>query len=90
MNHPDKICVLSCKLNGLFFSEFILLENVAAKFRFPCILDLKMGTRQHGDDAPEAKKNSQMRKCASTTSSAVGVRLIGMQVCVHKRITSPT
>ncbi|KAL4235627.1 inositol polyphosphate kinase kcs1 [Mactra antiquata] len=60
--------------------KFILLENVAAKFRYPCILDLKMGTRQHGDDAPEAKKNSQMRKCASTTSSAVGLRLIGMQV----------
>jgi inositol-hexakisphosphate kinase len=63
-----------------FCSEFILLENVAAKFKYPCILDLKMGTRQHGDDAPESKKNSQMRKCASTTSSAVGLRLIGMQV----------
>ncbi|XP_045159739.1 inositol hexakisphosphate kinase 1-like isoform X2 [Mercenaria mercenaria] len=60
--------------------KFILLENVAAKFKYPCILDLKMGTRQHGDDAPESKKNSQMRKCATTTSSAVGLRLIGMQV----------
>ncbi|XP_052776000.1 inositol hexakisphosphate kinase 1-like isoform X1 [Mya arenaria] len=60
--------------------KYILLENVAAKFRFPCILDLKMGTRQHGDDAPEAKKLSQTRKCESTTSSHVGLRLIGMQV----------
>ena len=39
-----------------------------------------MGTRQHGDDAPEAKVKSQTKKCASTTSGAVGVRLIGMQV----------
>lgn len=60
--------------------KFILLENVAAKFKYPCILDLKMGTRQHGDDAPESKKHSQMKKCANTTSSAVGLRLIGMQV----------
>lgn len=70
---------------GSTFLEFILLENVAAKFKFPCILDLKMGTRQHGDDAPEAKKTSQMKKCATTTSSAVGLRLIGMQVCVTRR-----
>jgi len=60
--------------------KFILLENVAAKFKYPCILDLKMGTRQHGDDAPQAKVLSQTQKCATTTSSAVGLRLIGMQV----------
>lgn len=60
--------------------KFILLENVAAQFKYPCILDLKMGTRQHGDDASEAKVKSQTKKCANTTSGAVGVRLIGMQV----------
>ena len=43
-----------------------------------------MGTRQHGDDAPEAKVKSQTRKCANTTSGAVGVRLIGMQVMSNK------
>ena len=45
--------------------EFILLENVAAKFRHPCILDLKMGTRVHGDEVTEAKKQRHMMKCSN-------------------------
>ncbi|XP_064605211.1 inositol hexakisphosphate kinase 1-like [Liolophura sinensis] len=61
-------------------SKFILLENVAAQFRYPCVLDLKMGTRQHGDDAPESKKKSQMMKCETTTSATIGLRICGMQV----------
>ncbi|GAB6031039.1 hypothetical protein CHUAL_007853 [Chamberlinius hualienensis] len=59
---------------------FLLLENVASKFYRPCILDLKMGKRQHGDDAPEAKRKSHIAKCAASTSASLGVRLCGMQV----------
>ena len=60
--------------------EFILLENVAAKFRHPCILDLKMGTRVHGDEVTEAKKQRHMMKCSNSTSLALGARICGMQV----------
>jgi hypothetical protein len=59
-----------------------MLENVASKFERPCVLDLKMGTRQHGDDASAEKRHRQMAKCAASTSASLGVRLCGMQVTV--------
>ncbi|KAG1692863.1 hypothetical protein DVH05_024152 [Phytophthora capsici] len=60
--------------------DYLVLGDLTRNFRRPCVLDIKMGTRQHGEDAPPAKVISHTAKCAATTSHALGLRLCGMQI----------
>ncbi|XP_038044875.1 inositol hexakisphosphate kinase 3-like [Patiria miniata] len=60
--------------------KFILLENLTSKFRSPCILDVKLGTKTYHKDHSEAKRQLHIDRDAATTTATLGLRLCGMQL----------
>ncbi|CAD5210010.1 unnamed protein product [Bursaphelenchus xylophilus] len=68
------------KLVNGYDKWFIVLEDMVSSFSRPCVVDLKMGTRQYGDDASAQKRLSQHQKCRQSTSEEMGVRMVGMQL----------
>lgn len=57
----------------------IVLENVAAPFKKPNILDVKLGARLWDDQAPPAKRVKLDKVAEETTSKPLGFRIAGMR-----------
>ncbi|XP_054153379.1 inositol hexakisphosphate kinase 3-like [Oppia nitens] len=60
--------------------KFLLLENLTYNYKFPCVMDIKMGVRQYDDFANESKILSHTIKVSKTTSGSLGLRITGVQV----------
>jgi len=60
--------------------EFIVLDNVIASYKLPCILDLKMGTQLWYPYDSERKKKNHEKKSTRTTTKSMGLRLQGLQL----------
>lgn len=65
--------------------EYIILDDLTVKFKKPNICDIKIGTRQHGDDVPADKKIRHSNKVKTTTSKPLGLRMCGIQVWKKKQ-----
>lgn len=61
-------------------SMAVMLDNIAAGFLRPNVLDVKLGTRLYADDAPEAKRVRLTEVSQQTTSGSLGLRISGMRV----------
>lgn len=76
------------------------MEDVVSNYKFPCIMDLKMGDKMHKDYANPEKYKRQAAKWNASTSKSLGVRIAGIQVsrltmivrhlCPHSTSTSIT
>ncbi|KAI9013667.1 hypothetical protein DFJ74DRAFT_682850 [Hyaloraphidium curvatum] len=59
---------------------YVRMDNALARFRRPCVLDVKLGTVLYDASAGEEKREKMRRQAAETTSLATGVRVCGMKV----------
>lgn len=60
--------------------QAIVLENIAAGFVKPNIMDLKLGSRLWDEDAPPSKRQRLDDVSSKTTSGSLGFRIAGMRV----------
>lgn len=66
----------------------IVLENVAAGFTRPNILDVKLGARLWDDDAPLAKRARLDDVAMKSTSGSLGFRIAGMKLWGRRKKSS--
>ncbi|CAD2220329.1 hypothetical protein AGDE_15747 [Angomonas deanei] len=59
--------------------QLIVLEDVCHGFSYPCVMDMKIGSRQYGLNASERKKKSKNFKARTTCSWEYGIRLAGLR-----------
>ncbi|XP_021345530.1 inositol hexakisphosphate kinase 3-like isoform X2 [Mizuhopecten yessoensis] len=60
--------------------DYTMLGNLVGSLRMPCILDLKIGTQQTGDDTTEEERRVREDRSANSTSGTMGIRLSGMHM----------
>lgn len=57
--------------------QMLVMEDVCYGLKHPCVLDVKMGSRQYGLHPSPRKKLSKEQKALKSTSAKYGIRLAG-------------
>lgn len=70
--------------------QSIVLENIAAGFKKPNILDIKLGARLWDENARPEKRARLDKVAAESTSSSLGLRIAGMRTWQGQGAKDPT
>lgn len=62
---------------GMSLEAHLLLTDVTANFRKPCVMDIKMGSHTYEPDAPEEKRLREIAKYPQ--QETFGFRIVGMR-----------
>ena len=78
---PSNICSNSIikKWSTLLSQSYIIMDDLTHHYKYPCILDLKMGRETFEPDAKPQK--IQKEKDKYPMQSNIGFRLVGMKIC---------
>mmetsp|Transcript_133300 Transcript_133300/g.198257 ORF Transcript_133300/g.198257 Transcript_133300/m.198257 type:complete len:238 (+) Transcript_133300:2-715(+) len=59
--------------------SFVIMEDLTAGMKTPCIMDLKIGTSSAGEDVSGEKAALAHERDRNTTTAELGVRVVGMK-----------
>lgn len=80
ISRPPPTSTSALRGKRLNTGQAIVLENLAAPFERPNIMDIKLGIRLWADDALPEKRRKLDAVSAETTSGSLGLRITGMKV----------
>merc|ERR1712232_346450 len=60
-------------------SSFVVMEDLTAGMKDPCIMDVKMGTSSAAEDATPEKAAKMRHHDINSTTAEFGVRIVGMK-----------
>eukprot|EP01088_Endostelium_zonatum_P009283 TRINITY_DN2247_c0_g1_i2.p1 TRINITY_DN2247_c0_g1~~TRINITY_DN2247_c0_g1_i2.p1 ORF type:complete len:266 (+),score=18.90 TRINITY_DN2247_c0_g1_i2:6-803(+) len=84
MDRMERNLSISADLEPNMLHKYMVIEDLGRAYEKPCVMDIKMGTRQYGDFATPEKIKRQVFKTESTTSKHLGIRLCGYKLYCRK------
>ncbi|KAL6043621.1 Cdc42 rho gtpase-activating protein [Balamuthia mandrillaris] len=60
--------------------KYVIMEDLTAPFKKPCVADFKIGITSAGEDASPEKREAMRKKDMESTTVSLGMRITGMKV----------
>ncbi|KAK2950810.1 hypothetical protein BLNAU_14228 [Blattamonas nauphoetae] len=90
-NHYPSLLPYIPRYFGTRFSndhQFLMLENLTFPFKRPCVIDIKVGTKEVYKGMTEEKKLKHFQHIKFTTQESLGLRLVGVKISASQYNTA--